>query len=97
MLKTLHWAQIMALDVKRKLMVMPSNNSAAIVHFWAGRYEGRIGWLVGPSAMKSTKLRPWIPFACDNDAFASFTTGKPQLRKSAAYRRILESNRESDT
>jgi hypothetical protein len=38
--KKLHWAQIMARDVKRKLMVMPSNNSSAIVHFWAGRY----GW-----------------------------------------------------
>ena len=57
----LHWAQIMALDVKRKLMVMPSNNSSAIVHYWAGRYDGRIGWLVGPSAMKKTKLRPWMP------------------------------------
>jgi hypothetical protein len=77
MLKALHWAQIMALDVKRKLMVMPSNNSSAIVHYWAGRYDGRIGWLVGPSAMRKTKLRSWIPFACDNDAFASFTTGKP--------------------
>lgn len=73
----LHWAQIMARDVKRKLMVMPSNNSSAIVHYWAGKYEGRIGWLVGPSAMKKTKLRPWMPFAMDNDAFASWTTGRP--------------------
>jgi hypothetical protein len=73
----LHWAQIMARDVKRKIMVMPSNNSSAIVHYWAGKYEGRIGWLVGPSAMKKTKLRPWVPFALDNDAFASWTTGRP--------------------
>ena len=47
----LHWAQIMVRDVKRKLMVMPSNNSSAIVHYWTGRYDGRIGLLVGPSAM----------------------------------------------
>jgi hypothetical protein len=73
----LHWAQILAYDVKRKLMVMPSNNSSAIVHYWAGKYEGRIGWLVGPSAMKKTKLRSWMPFALDNDAFASWTTGRP--------------------
>jgi hypothetical protein len=36
----LHWGQIMVRDVKRKLMVMPSNNSSAIVHYWAGRYDG---------------------------------------------------------
>lgn len=77
-MRDLHWGQIMARDKQRqKLMVMPSNNSSAIVHYWAGRYEGRIGWLVGPSAMKKTKLRPWMPFALDNDAFASWTTGRP--------------------
>jgi hypothetical protein len=38
----LHWAQIMARDVKRKLMVMPSNNSSAIVHYWAGRYDAQL-------------------------------------------------------
>lgn len=67
----------MARDQKRQLMVMPSNNSSAIVHFWAGRHPGKIGWLVGPSAMSKTKLRKWIPFALDNDAFATFTTGRP--------------------
>lgn len=74
----LHWGQIIARDNPRqKLMVMPSNNSSAIVHFWAGRYPDRIGWLVGPSAMRKTKLRKWMPFALDNDAFASWTTGRP--------------------
>ncbi len=58
------------------LMVMPSNNSSAIVHYWAGRYPGKIGWLVGPSAMSKTKLRPWMPFALDNDAFGAWTTGR---------------------
>lgn len=69
----IHWAQIMS---KKPLMVMPSNNSSAIVHFWSGRYPNRVGWLVGPSAMPKTKLRPWMPFALDNDAFSSWTTGK---------------------
>jgi hypothetical protein len=54
-------------------MVMPANNSSSIVHFWAGRYPGRIGWLVGPTAMPKTKLRPWMPFALDNDAFSAWT------------------------
>lgn len=58
-------------------MVMPANNSSAIVHYWAGRHPGRIGWLVGPSAMSKTKLRPWMPFALDNDAFGAWTSGKP--------------------
>ena len=57
------------------LMVMPSNNSSAIVHYWAGRYPGRIGWLTGPSGMQKTKLREWIPFALDNDAFSAWTKG----------------------
>lgn len=59
------------------LMVMPSNNSDAIIHYWAGRYPGRIGWLLGPSGMQKTKLREWIPFALDNDAFAAWTKGTP--------------------
>lgn len=58
-------------------MVMPANNSSSIVHYWAGKYPGCVGWLVGPSAMSKTKLRPWMPFALDNDAFASWTTGRP--------------------
>jgi hypothetical protein len=59
------------------LMVMPANNSSAVVHYWAGRYRRRIGWLVGPSAMPKTKLRPWMPFALDNDAFSAWTQQKP--------------------
>lgn len=54
-------------------MVMPGNNSGAIVHYWSGKFPGRIGWLVGPSAISKTKLRKWIPFALDNDAFGAFS------------------------
>jgi hypothetical protein len=55
---------------------MPANNSSSVIHFWAGKYPGKVGWLVGPSAMSKTKLRPWMPFALDNDAFSSWTTGR---------------------
>jgi hypothetical protein len=59
------------------MMVMPSNHSSPLVHYAAGKYPGRVGWLVGPSAMPKTKLRKWMPFACDNDAFAAWTSGNP--------------------
>ncbi len=57
------------------MMLMPSSHSSAIIHYWAGKYPNRIGWLFGPSAMKKTKLRKWIPFALDNDAFSAWTNG----------------------
>lgn len=56
-------------------MVMPSNNASAIVHYWAGRHPGKIGWLVGPTGMLKTKLREWMPFALDNDAFSAWSKG----------------------
>jgi hypothetical protein len=63
--------------MRSKMMVMPSNNSGAFVHYLAGRFPGRIGWLTGPSGMQKTRLRPWIPFALDNDAFSCWTKGTP--------------------
>lgn len=53
---------------------MPGNNSSATFHFLCGRYPGRLGWLFGPAAMSKTKLRHWIDFAIDNDAFMAFAT-----------------------
>lgn len=58
------------------MIVMPANYSAAIVHYWAGAYPGKIGWLVGPTAATKTKIRPWIPYAADNDAWGAHNTGK---------------------
>lgn len=63
--------------MQHQLMVMPSNNSSSIVHYWAGKYPGRIGWLIGPTGMQKTKLREWMPFALDNDAFGAWTKGTP--------------------
>jgi len=59
------------------MMVMPANHSSPTVHYWAGAFPGRIGWLIGPTAMAKTKFRKWIPFALDNDAFSAWTSGEP--------------------
>jgi hypothetical protein len=59
------------------MMVMPANYSGSIVHYWAGRYPGRVGWLIGPSAVSKTTLRPWLPFALDNDAFMAWKRQQP--------------------
>lgn len=58
------------------MMIMPANASNALVHFLAGLKPGSIGWLVGPSARTKTKLRDWIPYALDNDAFTSFSKNR---------------------
>jgi len=54
---------------------MPSNHSSPTIHWMAGKHPGKLGWLVGPSARKKTKLRDWMPYALDNDAFSAFTHG----------------------
>lgn len=59
------------------MMVMPANHSSARFHYWAGRYPGKLGWLVGPSAIAKTTLRPWVPFALDNDAFSAWAKKRP--------------------
>lgn len=58
-------------------MIMPANFSAPIVHYWAGTYPGRIGWLIGPAAAAKTCVRPWLPYGLDNDAYQAFTRGVP--------------------
>lgn len=73
---------------EEKLMIMPANNSSALIHYWAGKYPEQIGWLIGPSALPKTKLRQWIPFALDNDAFASWTSKKEWNEK--AWIEMLE-------
>ncbi len=50
---------------------MPGNNSSAVVHYWAGKY-GNIAWLFGPGSLKKCKLRPWLPYAFDCDAFSAW-------------------------
>jgi hypothetical protein len=59
------------------MMLMPANHSSPTVHYLAGKYPNRLAWLVGPSAMSKTKLRPWMPYALDNDAFSAWSQKKP--------------------
>lgn len=56
---------------------MPANHSSPTIHYWAGKHPGRFGWLVGPTARTKTKLRPWMPYALDNDAFSAWTKKAP--------------------
>jgi hypothetical protein len=51
---------------------MPANHSSSLLHYLAGQHPGRLGWLIGPSAVSKTKLRPWMPYALDNDAYSAW-------------------------
>ena len=57
--------------------MMLIHNGSGLFHYWAGKYPGRLGWIVGPSAYKKHRFWPWINYALDNDAFAAWTNGKP--------------------
>jgi len=48
-------------------MIMPANNGKGIVHYWAGRFPGRIGWLMSPFSWKTPPS--YMPYAIDNGAF----------------------------
>lgn len=70
------------------MMVMLANHSSPPVHFWAGKYPGKVGWLIGPSGKTKTKLREWLPFALDNDAFTAWEQGT--IWSESAYFDFLE-------
>lgn len=53
-------------------MVMPSNNTCWLVHYWAGKY-GRLGHLYSPSRVENPL--PHLPYALDNGAFAAWKNG----------------------
>jgi hypothetical protein len=57
------------------MMVMLGNHSSPTIHFWAGKYPRSVGWLVGPSGRSKTRLREWMPYALDNDAFSAWENG----------------------
>lgn len=58
------------------MLVMPGNHSSPLIHYWAGKY-GEVGWLVSPKLSNKTRIRPWIPYALDNDIFVTWSEGKP--------------------
>jgi hypothetical protein len=57
------------------LIVMPSNNSSMHLGWLAGRYPGRIGWLLSPDGWRTPHR--WMPYALDNGAWPAFMNRKP--------------------
>lgn len=53
-------------------MMLISGQSNRIWHYWAGKYPGSVGVLIGPSYGSKVPLDPWMPFVLDNDAFVAW-------------------------
>jgi len=52
------------------MIVMPSNNSGIEIGYLAGKFHGRIGWLISPEGWR--KPPAWMPYALDNGAFGAW-------------------------
>lgn len=57
------------------MIVMPANNSSMHLGYLAGRYPGRIGWLLSPKGFR--KPHRFLKVAYDNDKFAATVNGLP--------------------
>lgn len=57
------------------MIVMPSNNSAMHLGWLAGRYPGRIGWLLSPKGWR--RPHHWMTYALDNAAFVAWVKNQP--------------------
>ena len=55
-------------------MVMPANNSDAVIHYLCGKYPGRLGWMFSPGGFKEP--RAWLPYVLDNGKYTSWQNGK---------------------
>jgi hypothetical protein len=69
------------------MLVMPSNWAKSVVHYWAGRFPGRLGHLYSPAGGFKGPY-PWLPYALDNGAFPAWTNGTPW--DADAFLRILD-------
>ena len=54
-------------------MVMPSNNTSALVRQLGRLFPGRMGQLIGPGGWREPSH--YLPYALDNGAFGAFTKG----------------------
>jgi hypothetical protein len=68
------------------MIVMPSNWSKAIVHYWGGAYPGALGHLYSPGSQRGPW--PWLPYALDNGRFACWAKGAEW--DEVAYTALLE-------
>lgn len=57
-------------------------------HYWAGRYPGSVGVLIGPSYGKKVPVDAWMPFVLDNDAYTCWRDKKPWSVE--AWRQMLD-------
>ena len=55
------------------MIIMPANHAGLTVGYLAGRFPGRIGWILSPDGWKIPP--PWMPYALDNGAFPVWTKG----------------------
>lgn len=53
--------------------MMPANNSCGLVHYLAGKYPGKIGWMFSPGGFKEP--RSWLPYVVDNGKFSVWSKG----------------------
>lgn len=71
---------------------MPSNHSSTVFGYLAGKYEGRMGWLLSPDGWR----KPWnfVPYALDNGAYAHWDEQAfiDMLRNCAAQVMLREIN-----
>jgi len=57
------------------MMVMVTNSSSMLTGYLAGKYQGRIGWLLSPGGWREP--HSWLGYGIDNGAFPLFASGKP--------------------
>lgn len=67
--------EVIGTSVANRMVVMPSNNSGLQVGYLAGKYPGRLGWLIGPGGWR--KPPSWMPVALDNGAFGAWSKNQP--------------------
>lgn len=69
------------------MMIMPANNSSAIVHYFAGKYPGKIGMLFTPFSYFMPGY--YMPYALDNGCYTEWNEEKFffMLRKVKLLRR----------
>lgn len=60
------------------MIVMPSNNTCWLVHYWSGKYGG-LAHLLGPSRIE--KPYPHLSYALDNGAFGAWANNRPWDRE----------------
>jgi len=55
------------------MIVMVTNSSSMLTGYLAGKYPGRIGWLLSPGGWRHP--HSWLSYAMDNGAYPMFTKG----------------------